>query len=81
MHPALQDLEDLESLPGPSVCCIFLPSLWGPWVCLFLAGSGGSALWGPWGLSLGDSLASCSEDLESLQVLGPCYLSAFLRAQ
>ena len=56
--PALQDLEDLESL-GPSVTCCTLSSY------LFMH-------------SLGDVWHL--EDLESLQVLGPCYLSAFLRA-
>ena len=57
--PALQDLEDLESL-GPSVTCCTLSSY------LFMH-------------SLGDVWHLGSEDLESLQVLGPCYLYAFLR--
>ena len=63
--------EDLESLPGSLLCRI----------CS--AGSGGSlSLWGPVSLaalflpifmhSLGDVWHLGSEDLESLQVLGPC---------
>ena len=74
--------EDLESLPGSLLCRI----------CS--AGSGGSLQsLGPLGPtvslaalflpifmhSLGDVWHLGSEDLESLQVLGPCYLYAFLR--
>ena len=70
--------EDLESLPGSLLCRIWrIWSLWGPWEpTVSLA-----ALFLPiFLLSLGDVWHLGSEDLESLQVLGPCYLSAFLRA-
>ena len=70
--------EDLESLPGSLLCRIWrIWSLWGPWgPTVSLA-----ALFLPiFMLSLGDVWHLGSEDLESLQVLGPCYLSAFLRA-
>ena len=60
--PALQDLEDLESL-GHSFFPVSLAALFLP---IFMH-------------SLGDVWHLGSEDLESLQVLGPCYLYAFLR--
>ena len=69
--------EDLESLPGSLLCRIWrIWSLWGPWgPTVSLA-----ALFLPiFMLSLGDVWHLGSEDLESLQVLGPCYLYAFLR--
>ena len=66
--------EDLESLPGSLLCRIWrIWSLSGATVSL-------AALFLPiFMLSLGDVWHLGSEDLESLQVLGPCYLSAFLR--
>ena len=66
--------EDLESLSGSLLCRIWrIWSLWGP-VSL-------AALFLPIFMhSFGDVWHLGSEDLESLQVLGPCYLSAFLRS-
>ena len=66
--------EDLESLSGFLLCRIWrIWSLWGP-VSL-------AALFLPIFMhSFGDVWHLGSEDLESLQVLGPCYLSAFLRS-
>ena len=67
--------EDLESLSGFLLCRIWrIWSLWGPvsLAALFLL---------PIFMhSFGDVWHLGSEDLESLQVLGPCYLSAFLRS-
>ena len=65
--------EDLESLSGSLLCRIWrIWSLWGP-VSL-------AALFLPIFMhSFGDVWHLGSEDLESLQVLGPCYLYAFLR--
>ena len=70
--------EDLESLPGSLLCRIWrIWSLWGPWGSTVSL----AALFLPiFMLSLGDFWHLGSEDLESLQVLGPCYLSAFLRS-
>ena len=66
--------EDLESLSGSLLCRIWrIWSLWGP-VSL-------AALFLPIFMhSFGDVWHLGSGDLESLQVLGPCYLSAFLRS-
>ena len=71
--------EDLESLPIFMHVWVLLCRIWRIW-----------SLWGPVSLaalflpifmhSLGDVWHLGSEDLESLQVLGPCYLSAFLRS-
>ena len=87
--------EDLESLPGSLLCRTFgicsedLESLWVPALQGLCRIWRIWSLWGPVSLaafflpifmhSLGDVWHLGSEDLESLQVLGPCYLYAFLR--
>ena len=68
--------EDLESLPGSLLCRIWIWRIWSLWGPVSLA-----ALFLPIFMhSFGDVWHLGSEDLESLQVLGPCYLSAFLRS-